>query len=111
MDILTFSLAAFCLVLIIALALMFHYANRKCRHNWSKVGENNLQYCDFCGVASAPMDDSYKGQCVHKWETHNTSPITTTGSSGSDRTIGMLYILKCSKCGDMTKRQMNICDD
>lgn len=111
MEILVYSLVAFCFVCIIGMALMYNYANKKCRHNWGVVDDKNLQYCDLCGVATKPIEESYKGKCIHHWTTENSSSVTTPGSGGSPKIIGMMYILKCSKCGDMAKRTLSIDGD
>lgn len=105
MDMLVFLMVAFCFICIIGMALMYHYANRKCRHMWSVVTENDLQYCDLCGMARKPTDETFTRKCTHKWGIKDSRAITVEG-----RTVGHLYVLKCEICGDISSRKVSVDD-
>ena len=105
MDMVVFVMAAFCLICVIGMALMYHYANRKCRHIWSVVNEDDLQYCDLCGIARKPIDEAFTRECTHKWQTEESRGITR-----GDTTIGHLYVLKCEICGDISSRKVSVDD-
>ncbi len=41
--------------------------------------------------------------CSHKWVTKHVFPLTD-GNTGKNQ--GFFYVLKCSKCGDVKKKQL-----
>lgn len=42
--------------------------------------------------------------CPHKWEIHKTYTLYSDG--GAELPIGVQYHLRCTKCGNMKKKQM-----
>lgn len=99
---------AVCLVCIIGMALMYHYANKKCKHVWLGVLEDGFQYCDFCGMAKKPIDEKYTRKCTHVFVQQLKTNITTTRASGVEGITGYLYVLKCENCGDIQSRKIEV---
>jgi len=53
--------------------------------------------------------------CRHNWETVNTREIAryyadpnTMEATNEGRIIGMIYILRCKKCGNIKQQSINI---
>jgi uncharacterized Zn finger protein len=66
-----------------------------CRHSWGKL-EGSVQYCNKCGIAR-PLP------CNHKWEIIKQGTTTCFGA-----TNGVLYIIQCKHCGEISKRIISI---
>jgi len=62
-----------------------------CKHKFGEV-KNGYQYCEKCGKAIVVS-------CSHKWETED---ILQRDNAINDF-VGLVYILKCSKCGEIKK--------
>ncbi len=98
---------AISLVCIIGMALMYGYANKKCKHVWMNVLEDGFQYCDLCGTAQKPIDETYARECKHKFVGIKTVNITTN-RHGEEGHTGYLYVLRCENCGDITHRKVQV---
>lgn len=72
---------------------------------WSVVTENDLQYCDLCGMARKPIDEAFTRECTHKWGIRDSRAIAT-----GDITTGHLYVLRCEICGDISSRKVSVED-
>ena len=111
MEVLLMLAVAISLVCIIGMALMYRYANNKCKHIWMNVLEDGFQYCDICGVARKPIDETYTKKCMHRFVEDRSSPINRTNKiTGDSRIIGYLHVLKCKNCGDIQYRKIEIGD-
>lgn len=72
-------------------------------HTFDKVEEDGFQYCKHCGCARKPKSEA----CRHSWETEEKWDITV-GNEPVKRTIGKIFFLRCTKCGDREKREERI---
>lgn len=61
-----------------------------CFHRLGAVAEG-YQYCTRCGKA-------FRTPCSHSWKDKEIITITNNSSK-----VGRLYVLQCSKCGDIKK--------
>jgi hypothetical protein len=70
---------------------MFGYS--KCKHSFSNVTSDGYQYCLHCGEAKlAPHR--------HTWEVITQSDIMRNG-----RTVGRVYHIKCTTCGELDAKE------
>lgn len=44
--------------------------------------------------------------CRHRWETVREVPLCLRGEDGRERATGTRYHLRCTKCGDVRKRDL-----
>lgn len=42
-------------------------------------------------------------QCKHEWETIDVIPVY---SNGDPTPVGIMYVLKCKKCGEISQREI-----
>ena len=42
-------------------------------------------------------------QCKHEWETVDVIPVR---SNGDPTPVGIMYVLKCKKCGEISQREI-----
>jgi hypothetical protein len=42
-------------------------------------------------------------QCNHEWETVDVIPVY---SNGDPTPVGIMYVLKCKKCGEISQREI-----
>lgn len=68
-------------------------------HKWSEVDERWLQYCTVCGKARSVKQQ----ECKHKW-----TVISTKTLSRGNSTVGALYTLQCTKCGEISSKEVSV---
>lgn len=66
-----------------------------CYHKYDKIQEDGFQYCMKCGIARKPEVQVIG--CQHQWEIFSKDVIL----GRMDRIAGELFVLRCSKCGDV----------
>ena len=70
-----------------------------CFHKYGLI-HDGLQCCQKCGKAiTAP-----RKSCNHKWEILEEHKMIDWKNAGV--TVGKIYTMKCSVCGDITSRKM-----
>ena len=70
-------------------------------HKWGKV-EDGMQYCTICNKARQVPS----GKCDHKWEVKEEHSLVSV--ENENRKTGFFYVMQCKKCGELTKRQVEL---
>lgn len=68
-----------------------------CLHKWGKI-EKGYQYCERCGKAQVVA-------CHHMWKEVEKFNVERKYHYTGTRHQSTQYILKCTECGEMTKKE------
>jgi Fe2+ or Zn2+ uptake regulation protein len=67
-----------------------------CKHKYSTIDSNGIQYCTKCGKAR-----QIKLECNHHWELINTVKVEITNRMYGTTQSYFKYVLKCKHCGEI----------
>lgn len=46
--------------------------------------------------------------CAHRWEIFKEGTLTRVDKWGGEKEIGLVFVLKCSRCGEITTRDTRL---
>ena len=102
-----FKLVSITIVAVLAVILIYCSAIKKCKHKFASVQGDGHQYCQKCGVGREPILKSDL-PCSHTWVDKTSWEITRDKLGGGGSVIGTMYVLTCSKCGEIKHHQVKL---